>query len=374
MTDPYARHDAALDALRPYGPNLANGYINHAPMVVEVLAAMGLGHAALGWLKSQEAQFLPRGEARVPIEAGAWREALGRRERYEDWTEFFAREIETQGWPVMLDRWVARLAKGYASAAVHGLLRTAHAARALARQDSPARRDELARGLAVWAAMYTPLPVSPAGLGFGDLAPDAALAALAPVPARYRVSGGSITRGLDNLAHAKDFTEAVARADLSGDPFRVADVLVSTFADLFLDAARTEYGAVVFTHAVTGAAAARTLVALTGPKAQRSVLAGAWQSGCALKTVFYPDPDLPERQPRAVPTPAGLAAAALTHGDDHAIKLTEACLSAHARTGKRALLRAAALGQALLSPQTSPPASAIHASDAPRERTAAGTL
>ena len=33
----------------------------------------------------------------------------------------------------------------------HGLIRTAHAARALEHSDTPARRDELARGLALWA-------------------------------------------------------------------------------------------------------------------------------------------------------------------------------------------------------------------------------
>lgn len=354
MTDPYARHDEALEALHPYGPSLASGHINHAPMVVEALAAMGLGDEAPGWLTARQADFLPRGQSRAPIAPERWRGALGARERYDDWAIFFEGEIETAGWRVTLERWVTRLAPGYATAAVHGALRTAHAGRALLLDETPARRRELARGLAVWAAMYRPLPRDPAGLGFGDLAPDAALAGLEPVPARYRASGGSITRGLENVVHAPNFAHAIARADLSGDPFRNADTLVSIFAGLFLDAARSEYGAVVFTHAVTGAAAARILIALTGPKAQRHLLAGAWQTGCALKAVFHPGADRAERRTLPRQTPRALAAAALAHGDDHAIKLTEACLSANARTGKRELLDAAALGQDLMSPDIRP--------------------
>ena len=53
---------------------------------------------------------------------------------------------------------MTRLAPGLSAAATHGILRTAHAARALSRRDTPERRGELARGLAYWAVAYEELP------------------------------------------------------------------------------------------------------------------------------------------------------------------------------------------------------------------------
>lgn len=351
MTDPYARHDAALAVLRPYGPNLANGFINHAPMVVEALAAMGRGETALSWLRAEEHNLLPRAPAQPPVEAAGWREALGKPARFEAWAAFFAREIETNGWRATLDRWARRLSAGYGTAAVHGVIRTAHAARALAWQDTALRRGELAQGLAVWAARYAPLAADLPAPAFGTLPPHAALAAVTPVALHWRVRAGSITAGLANLARAPGFARETAGADLSGEPLATADALVCTFAELFLDAARNGYTAIVFAHAVTGAAAARNLLPLVGPGAQRALIAGAWQTGCALKAVFYPPAPGAGRPVPARRTPDRLAEAAAVHGDDHAIKLAEACLSAYARTGRRRLLKTIALALTLLDPR-----------------------
>ena len=51
----------------------------------------------------------------------------------------------------MLAVWVERFAHDAGALLFHGLIRTAHAARALQQKDTMARRGELARGLALWA-------------------------------------------------------------------------------------------------------------------------------------------------------------------------------------------------------------------------------
>ena len=87
-----------------------------------------------------------------------WRAALGDQRRTEDWFEFFRNELEEHPWQSVLDTWAARLAPGLMAAATHGVIRTGHATRALALEETPARRRELADGLAYWAAEYLPLP------------------------------------------------------------------------------------------------------------------------------------------------------------------------------------------------------------------------
>jgi hypothetical protein len=67
--------------------------------------------------------------------------------------------VIAQPWPDVLDVWVARLASGMSGAATHGVIRTAHAVRALARRKTPERLGELARGLGYWASSYEELPV-----------------------------------------------------------------------------------------------------------------------------------------------------------------------------------------------------------------------
>ncbi|HVB17230.1 MAG TPA: hypothetical protein VNF04_11885, partial [Stellaceae bacterium] len=47
----YEPLDEALDRLRPYGSELANGNFNHAPMVAEALCALGRPEAVLPWIE-----------------------------------------------------------------------------------------------------------------------------------------------------------------------------------------------------------------------------------------------------------------------------------------------------------------------------------
>jgi len=160
--------DEVLDRLHRSEPRVRMGMSSHAPMVAEALCAMGHGDRAMAWVDGYDAPVLEVPVPRQRIDAARWRDALGPRldssswelslPRWGDWKVFFVEELAGARWQEVLDRWVARLGPGLGSAATHGVIRTAHAARALSRRDTPVRRAELARGLAYWAAAYEELP------------------------------------------------------------------------------------------------------------------------------------------------------------------------------------------------------------------------
>src|SRR5215472_13155127 len=48
----YSIHDEALIAISGASPEVRNGAPNHAPMIVETLAALGRGEAAPAWIEA----------------------------------------------------------------------------------------------------------------------------------------------------------------------------------------------------------------------------------------------------------------------------------------------------------------------------------
>jgi hypothetical protein len=338
-------YDSLLDRLHTCAPNLDNGNFNHLPMVIEALHALGLGHRAPAWMAEEESRLLPVMGPVEPVRTDNLAAALGQRTRFADWVIYFADEIEAQGWISVLDRWARRLAPGYITAAVHGPIRTAHAVRALRRADTLSRRTELAHALAAWAAMYRTLPGRrPApGLRAGSSPLRDVLETLPLVEARLRPQSGSISAGLLQIAGLDGFAAHIAGADLSGDPALRAEALIEVFLDLFVETVGTPYSMVVFTHAVTGTSAAREMMAVTGERTGRALLAGAFGAGCALKAAF-----LPETLPEALPGPTAIPDDSVQHlarraeatRDDHAVKLTEAALGAYLRTGNRTAIEA----------------------------------
>jgi hypothetical protein len=147
----YPSLDEALDILAPYGIELKNGNSNHAPMVAEALCAMGRPEAVLPWVARYRERMLPRPEPTARIRREDWREALANRDRFADWSVFFADELQEEPWREILDRWVARLARGFCAAATHGVIRVGHAARSLADAETSPRLRELADALGSWA-------------------------------------------------------------------------------------------------------------------------------------------------------------------------------------------------------------------------------
>jgi hypothetical protein len=343
----YDSYDAALDELAASDIALKNGNSNHAPMVAEALCALGRPEAVAPWLDRYHARLQPRPPARERIPADRWHEALGRRDRFADWALYFATEMETADWRVVLERWLDRLAPGFCAAATHGVIRVGHAVRGLAECQTPSRRRELADALAGWAATWQTLPASEARSDRA-LPPAAAIGRVPLLPAERR-RPGNITTGLAALA---DFPEFAAVAGLL-DTERAAAPLIGELCELFvrvyLANARNIPTTIAFIHGVTSHAALGHIATVVAETAVRTAVRHAWQSGCALYACYG------EAAPVAVAAPAGdadeLVEAALANGDEHVIKFTEACLCRHRAAPSPAYLAAAAHVIAMLQPR-----------------------
>jgi hypothetical protein len=327
--------DEALHRIHRREPDSVNGLSTHAPMVVEALDALGRADRIEAWLDGYRGptRQLPRATRR--IDAARWRDALGpdvgapswerANPRYGDWVELFARELGARPWREVLDLWVGRLAPGLAGAATHGVIRTSHAARAMARRDTPERRAELARGLGYWASSYEEL----AGRG-------PAVAALDKVPlywaATGRRPGGSIT---DGLRHVKELDRFPARVEIAGD----LSALTARFAQAYLDHG-TRHDAIAFVHAVTGPCSLRRLAPCIQPATARAAMPHAWRAA-ALIYAMYARPGDARREVGPTLSSDGLIARAIDGGDEHAIKFTETLLGEHALDAKPVYLAAA---------------------------------
>ena len=152
----YSALDEVLDVMAPMGPDLANGFSNHAPMAIEAMCAMRRADAVMAWFEGYRGSLAPRRARVARLTYESWRAALGDQRRTEDWFEFFRNEIEERPWTEVLNTWAARLAPGLMAAATHGVIRTGHAVRALALEDNSPRRREL---LSSSASARTACPV-----------------------------------------------------------------------------------------------------------------------------------------------------------------------------------------------------------------------
>jgi hypothetical protein len=364
--------DEGLSRLAATGPEFRGGLSNHGPMAAEALVRLDRADAVEHWLDDYLKQLddAPRATGRITDQT--WPEALGVRKRVGDWEAYFRDQMSEQPWRDVLARWWPRLVPGLAAAGTHGIIRTSHAARSLAAAEAAAvaegaaiaggavgargaavaggttahtaeRRDELARGLAYWAASYLPLPGTPRTAGTLDLG-----AALQGLPlASQPPARGLITEGLTTgLAGEQRFGPAVAALRPPADV--AADLLAfgREFTRIFL-----AYGGerpITLLHAVTAPVAARSVLPLLPDAVARPTYDALWQVGAGLYAVYtggvVPRP-LPTGAP---PSPDEVTDRAVATGDEHAIKLTEACLRLHAESPDPLFLHAAARASDLL--------------------------
>jgi hypothetical protein len=289
-----SRQDAindALERLRGTGFRIKYGPIPvdvaaHGPMAAETISTLGQNDAVAPWVETYKAERLhlpmpPPKESLSGADEATWRSALGQFPRATDWILMFRQELEEGPWQEVLRTWIPRLVPGYYGGLTHGLIRTAYAVRALPGDAAPSslELDELARGLAFWAAAYQTIPGEPKACDVPDI--DAMIS-----------------------EHTAEFAEALL--------------------------ARPDAYPVPMIHCVTAATAMRNLLphlpADFGPWAYSYVR----QVSDALVARFgHHAPNRVEKDPNAreltVPSddPAGRA---IEHGDEHVIKLTEACL------------------------------------------------
>jgi hypothetical protein len=325
----YTSLDDALEILTPYGIALRNGNSNHAPMVAETLCALGRPDAVLPWVERYRERMLPRPAAHNPIRRDAWRAALGERDRFADWSAFFAEELREAPWRAALDRWLERLMPGFCAAATHGVIRVGHAARSLAEDETPPRLRELADAFASWAATYQELPAGD-GAANGAMTPREAIARVAVIPPERRDYGGNITASLARLGDFPEFAPAIGLIDTAGDLAPLVAELTEVFARVYLANTHDIRTTIAFIHGVTSPAALGNIAPQVGDRTARAALRYAWQAGCGLYACFGGAVATPEDiEPRHEGEDA-LVERAIAHGDEHVIKFTEACLRRNA--------------------------------------------
>jgi hypothetical protein len=336
--------DESLARLAATGPEWGGGLSNHGPMAAEAMIRLGHQDDVTRWLDRymRRLEEPPRPTGRITDQT--WREALGDPRRVADWELYLREQLAEDPWPSVLARWWPRLVPGLAAAATHGIIRTSHAARGLAAGQTNERLAELARALAFWAATYLELPGSPRTAGHLDL--DAAVSGL-PVAAGP-VSRGLITERIRaSLAGDARFPAATGAlrppADVPADLLRLGTV----FARTFVVCGRAE--PIAFLHSVTAPVAARSVLGLLPAELARPTYDALWQVAAALYSA-YAGNAVPEVVPvTEPPAPDVLADRAVGIGDEHAIKLTEACLRLYSESPDPVLLHAAARGCELLA-------------------------
>lgn len=304
MTDTtYADAVAGADeVLQNVGFEFGRSFVNHAPMAAEALAHLGHGDLVPAWLKEnlRTRRYHEVPATRWPLAAAdpdSWRPALGDFSRVADWSQMFRRELSVSPWRRVLATWWARLMPGMSGALTHGVIRTAHAARAIAACDDELRRGELASGLAYLAARFSTVPRSA-----GPVSKDTD---------RARALGA-----LDELA-----ADSAGRYARTGHRFPIPLI-----------------------HTITGPAAVRLLCDyLPDGQAWPSYLA-ARDSVSAIWSYFPPGPEEPVLAPAAGmevdQVPGTLVAAAIEVGDEHAIKLAEVAVRSQALSSDSRFLSA----------------------------------
>ena len=330
--------DEMLDTLSFAGAELVNGNANHGPMAAEALFELGREDAVVPWIDGYRSRLVYKPEPSLAIRHDDWREYLGNRERLGDWVQFFENEMEEAAWREVVRLWVPRLAPAVMAAATHGLIRTGHAVRSLAREDTPQRRGELAQGLGFWAARYYALPGNPSP----DNAGHTPLAALGAVERLHDASfdgTGAITEQIRGLEEHPEFAPAIDLADADGDLSRFISNLTETFAGIYLVSPKN---LIAFVHTVTGPSALRMLAPYLAEADARLAARYAWQT-CAAVYAWYSTVPPQDTSLFQAPTEDRdeLVDRAVAAGGAHSIKFTEACLREYALNPNPVYLAAA---------------------------------
>ncbi len=328
--------DDALERLAGTAPEFGRGLSNHGPMAAEALVQLGRSDAVAAFVDRYRRRLEPAPVAGRPVRNDEWESALGSTVRWPDWAARFERDVAEGSPAEVLALWVPRLLPGSIAAAMHGVIRTAHAVRMVSSADTPPRRRELAEALAYWAARYEELPGPPVPIGRLTVAEALAEVPYLPeeVPAGHLI--GDRVRHVAEVAD--EFEQAVA--SLAPQPDLVAALVELARGGARAYLANADLGdPVALVHAVTGPMAAELLLPVLGSDDRPAAVDYAWQAVAAIHVAYAPRRGSPPVGD--VPPLEDVVAAAVESGDEHAIKLVEAARRAHRRTADPTLLAAA---------------------------------
>lgn len=340
----------AYERLRDTGPEFGgdeegnHGLTNHGPMAAEVVIRRGLDLRLDRWLDDYIGRLTGLPAPSLRITGANWRAALGDHRRIADWTAFFRAEVRTRPWRETLATWWPRLLPGIAAGATHGVIRVGHVVRTLraTAPDEPAL-DELANGLAFWAARSRTLPGGAARPG--TLSPAEALDALPALPDQ----SGFLAHRLTRLGDLRTWPDAVAALRT---PTAAEDVPAALAA--LVDAATVRYlkvgrsAPVLLVHTATAPNAVLQCLPVLPTELWLPSLTAAWAATAAVTVTYAGPPNRPAALPHA-DDPAGvLLDRAADHRDEHVLKFADTAVDSFDRTGDRDALAAAHLAAELI--------------------------
>lgn len=310
--------DEALTLMSKFAP-----LGNHAPMAVESLVTLGRPDRAIPFLEKYERRFnVAHPVSSAKIDAGNWKEALGRGDRNLDWVNFFQRELKENDWKKSVEKWTGVLSPGLCAAAGHGVIRTCHAVRSLTQRQTDLRLHELAEGLGYWAAYYQPLPEPSLSKTQNLSLSDAA--AKIPILPDDRRRRGSIMDQLRALDDFHEFTEVIDYVQISGKADTVLSGLTETFTRIYLQRV-TNSNDLILLHAVTAASGIRSLLPYLSPETTSRVLRYGWQTAAGLLSIS--GNQISDRAASSTDLSRDdLIERAVTSNEEHSIKFTEACI------------------------------------------------
>ncbi|MGW6911639.1 questin oxidase family protein [Streptomyces sp. NPDC054940] len=328
--------EEALERLHASGPERDGWLSNHAPMVVEALAAHGRAGAVHHWLDLYRDRLEDFPDRVAPVTDDNWASALGDPRRITDWTDRYARTLADRPWRSVLAEWWPRLLPGMYGGATHTVIRVGHAVRALQAGENAPRLTELAHALGYWAARHQPV----AGVAALPGAPTAtealdAVPAIEPGHVGFRTRLAAVRR---LPVWAGDVTDPDTAKDRLAELVRAATHRYATHG----------HGEpTMLVHAATAPnAVLRTLDSLPRDQWVPSLHA-AWTASAAVTAMYGPV------EPVVYVPPARLTAEevlekALAHGDEHVIKLTDTALDVGDDPALAAALRAVEISRPLV--------------------------
>lgn len=329
MTEADAAFHDALARLAGCGYEFEGYLSNHGPMGSDALIELGASDIVPRWADVYRRRLREEPERIEPIDAvgDRWRVALGKMDRVADWTALFDRELREAPWETVLARWWPRLLPGLVAAATHGVIRTAHAVRGIDRADAPddALLTELAHGMGYWAARYQELPVAQPTLTGARPVPQVigSVAAVEP-PAQSDEPG--ITAQLllvdrfDGIDETLESAGAPTATDLSTANATLTQV-TSAAARAYIEHPGPKISLV---HSVTAPAAVKLVLPHLPPRLWQPSVAYSVQVSTAIVAMFA---TAEHKQPKTEVMAIGdLVDQVVNHGDEHVIKMTEACL------------------------------------------------
>ncbi|MCL8017379.1 questin oxidase family protein [Streptomyces sp. AS02] len=335
-TDTSGQLEEALERVHASGPERDGWLTNHAPMVVEALAAHGHAGAVHHWLDLYRDRLEDFPDRVAPVTDDNWASALGDPRRIADWTDHYSRTFAERPWKSVLAEWWPRLLPGMYGGATHTVIRVGHAVRALQAGESAPRLTELAHALGYWAARHQPI----AGVAALPGAPTAtesldAVPAIEPGHVGFRTRLAAVRR---LPVWAGDITDPDTAKDRLAELVRAATHRYATHG----------HGEpTMLVHAATAPnAVLRTLDALPRELWAPSLHA-AWTASAAVTAMYGPVEPVAQ-VPSARLTAEEVLEKALAHGDEHVIKLADTALDVGDGPALAAALRAVELSEPLV--------------------------